>query len=410
LGVHAQGAAAQVAEQKTTVADPTAVIAAQPKIDCSVTWSESWTKCSPGGKQTRRYTVDVYPTRTGKQCPAPQTQSCTYAGPQTIMIDGKAGTWGAKDCAQRRAPAAERKMLGYPGETHETFVMSGMCQYDAIKVTVGDVLVFKKSQASDDVFAVPSQWHYAECNFTDGGNALPADASSTASEFRYTIRAQDTNTRLYLASSRESACSAGQRVLVSVDDFKQGTLAEVVHLINTKTYNTEKGAVELIERIWCFEDHCPMPAMGFYEGNAEWSKERCKADAFSLLGFVYRKRPVPQIQRAEMYYKKALALVPTHCEATEYMGELYIQIGDFATASTTFTRLESLEASEKTAACTNSLGLLQAAWNKEGWCPPPVNSKTACMGSASASSPRAVMMSVSSLFLVTFSGLLVNVF
>jgi len=79
------------------------------------------------------------------------------------MIDGKAGTWGAKDCAQRRAPAAERKMLGYPGETHETFVMSGMCQYDAIKVTVGDVLVLKKSQASDDVFAVPSQWHYAEC-------------------------------------------------------------------------------------------------------------------------------------------------------------------------------------------------------------------------------------------------------
>jgi len=40
----------------------------------------------------------------------------------------------------------------------------------------------------------------------------------------------------------------------------------------------------------CFEDHCPTPALGFYEGNVEWAKARCRADAFSLLGFVYRKR------------------------------------------------------------------------------------------------------------------------
>lgn len=40
-------------------------------------------------------------------------------------------------------------------------------------------------------------------------------------------------------------------------------------------------------------------------------------------------RPNAQIERAEQYYKKALELVPEHCEATSYMGELYIQINDF---------------------------------------------------------------------------------
>ena len=40
-------------------------------------------------------------------------------------------------------------------------------------------------------------------------------------------------------------------------------------------------------------------------------------------------RPNAQIERAEEYYKKALELVPQHCEATSYMGELYIQISDF---------------------------------------------------------------------------------
>ena len=61
---------------------------------------------------------------------------------------------------------------------------------------------------------LPSQWHYAVCNFTDGGSARPADASSTATEIRYTIRSEDKDKRLYLASSRAGACSKGQRILI----------------------------------------------------------------------------------------------------------------------------------------------------------------------------------------------------
>jgi tetratricopeptide (TPR) repeat protein len=282
----------------------------------------------------------------------------------------------------------ERKMLGYVGETHESFMIAGMCQYDPIQVTVGDVLVFKKAVAGDDVFALASQWHYAECDFSDGGAPLAADATSSGNEVRYTIRAQDKNKRLYLASSRAGACKGGQRVLVSVDDFKQGTLAEALHLIDLKTYETDEGARHLIERIWCFEDHCPTPAMGWYEGNAEWAKARCVADAYSLLGFVYRKKPSPELQRAEKYYKKALELVPQHCEATSYMGEFYLQTSDLPKASDTYLRLEALADTQKSEACKVSLRALQAAWNKKGWCPPAdANSKAAatpCAGQASA--------------------------
>jgi hypothetical protein len=41
------------------------------------------------------------------------------------------------------------------------------------------------------------------------------------------------------------------------------------------------------------------------------------------------------VRRAEEYYKKALELVPQHCEATSYMGELYIQVQSFQQPSET---------------------------------------------------------------------------
>jgi len=66
------------------------------------------------------------------------------------------------------------------------------------------------------------------------------------------------------------------------------------------------------------------------------------------LGFVYRKRPKAQIWRAEEYYKKALELVPTHCEAAGYMGELYVQIQDFQQSSSAFLILQNLAETEKT--------------------------------------------------------------
>ena len=61
------------------------------------------------------------------------------------MVDASLGTWGTRDCPKRRGPAKERKLLStaYKGESHEAFPVSAMCQYEPLKVTVGDVVVFK---------------------------------------------------------------------------------------------------------------------------------------------------------------------------------------------------------------------------------------------------------------------------
>ena len=126
----------------------------------------------------------------------------------------------------------------------------------------------------------------------------------------------------------------------------------------------------MIERIWCFEDHCPTAALGYYEGNIAWATERCEADANSLLGLVYRKRPQPQLQRAEFYYHKALALAPQHCEAASYMDELYLQTDDLPQASLAYARLQSLVASMDTLLCAQVLRQLTGHWTSKGWCPP----------------------------------------
>ena len=162
-------------------------VGAQPPVNCSVTWSgswTSWTKCSRRGSQSRKYTINVYAARGGEQCPPLETRICLYPGPQTIMIDSSDGAFSTTECAQlRHNPAC--KTLSDFGETHESFPMAQMCQYEPINVTVGDVLVFKRKSLADDVFSLPSQWHYAECNFTDGGEPLlPPDDSSTPTNFQ----------------------------------------------------------------------------------------------------------------------------------------------------------------------------------------------------------------------------------
>jgi tetratricopeptide (TPR) repeat protein len=50
------------------------------------------------------------------------------------------------------------------------------------------------------------------------------------------------------------------------------------------------------------------------------------ADAYNLLGFSHRK--LGQIDAALAHYGKALTLEPEHRGANEYLGELYLELGD----------------------------------------------------------------------------------
>jgi len=62
-------------------------------------------------------------------------------------------------------------------------------------------------------------------------------------------------------------------------------------------------------------------------------------DILTYKGYVWRK--LGQLDRAESYYKAALAVAPNHRGATEYYGELKVIRGDLAGARLMLTRLDA---------------------------------------------------------------------
>lgn len=64
------------------------------------------------------------------------------------------------------------------------------------------------------------------------------------------------------------------------------------------------------------------------------------ADGWNLMGYASRK--LGNFDRAFGYYEKALALNPNHLGALEYMGELYVQMGQLDTAKGLLARLQGL--------------------------------------------------------------------
>lgn len=61
-------------------------------------------------------------------------------------------------------------------------------------------------------------------------------------------------------------------------------------------------------------------------------------DVLTYQGYVWRKKG--QFDRAEAYYRQALAVAPTHKGASEYYGELKVERGDMAGAKALLARLD----------------------------------------------------------------------
>jgi len=64
------------------------------------------------------------------------------------------------------------------------------------------------------------------------------------------------------------------------------------------------------------------------------------ADVLNYMGFASRK--LGRLDAALAYYNAALAIDPNHLGATEYLGELYIEMGDLGLARTQLARLDDL--------------------------------------------------------------------
>jgi len=90
------------------------------------------------------------------------------------------------------------------------------------------------------------------------------------------------------------------------------------------------------------------------------------ADALNLMGFSLRK--TGQTDLALQYYNKALALMPKHLGANEYLGELYVELGQMDKAKE---RLAVLQAAcgnceqerDLTAAIAKGPGTKTGSWH-----------------------------------------------
>ncbi len=67
-----------------------------------------------------------------------------------------------------------------------------------------------------------------------------------------------------------------------------------------------------------------------------------KADVYNLLGFSYRKHSEPDLDKALESYKIALEINPKHLGAHEYLGELYITLGNMNKANEMLNSLEKI--------------------------------------------------------------------
>ena len=66
------------------------------------------------------------------------------------------------------------------------------------------------------------------------------------------------------------------------------------------------------------------------------------ADAYSLLGYSWRKRTNPDVAKAMEYYQAALKIDPRHKGAHEYVGEAYLMVKNPAEAEKHLAELERL--------------------------------------------------------------------
>lgn len=96
-------------------------------------------------------------------------------------------------------------------------------------------------------------------------------------------------------------------------------------------YQTEELANITTNLVWCALDHCPHFALDF---DAVATKQDCESTVFTLLGFLSRKRPLPQWEVSEKYYQEAIERGgKNNCTARSYLSQLYLNKGDWINAS-----------------------------------------------------------------------------
>ncbi|MEQ8654196.1 MAG: tetratricopeptide repeat protein [Kiloniellales bacterium] len=121
---------------------------------------------------------------------------------------------------------------------------------------------------------------------------------------------------LVILTALSLATPAAAVKMITNDATPSEEFEEAVSLIDEDRY---EDAIELLEEVAAIEPN--------------------SADVWNLLGFSYRS--IGKTERAFASYNKALLINPDHIGANEYLGELYLQVGDLEKAKAQLRILET---------------------------------------------------------------------
>jgi hypothetical protein len=216
---------------------------------------------------------------------------------------------------------------------------------------VGGLIVFHYP-VDNDIVQLPSRQYYESCHVNETNVILlspnhNSSASSLFPETTYYFNCTQPGVTSYLTSSVPGQCAMGQRIAIETSDtaytYNATTGTSVTRLlvllgyrkdkddpsyyIMDRGFQTEALANATVELIRSALDECPM-ANDFTNSNNNsnsHAKDDCEAIVYTLLGYVSRKRPVPQWDEAVEYYNEAIQRGgPNECAARSYLTQLYL--------------------------------------------------------------------------------------
>lgn len=244
--------------------------------------------------------------------------------------------------------------------------------YGNITCPVGGMVVFHFPVGMHDIVQVPSKEDWDACDLNNSRYLVPllvedTIGNSTSSrehpfeDVTYYYNCSEPGEIAYLTCSVPGHCDANQKVTIQTSETEYAynrttgnwtlhvdSLSRVLRLLGYRQssegltvmdrgYQTEELADVTTNLIWCALDHCPEFAHDF---DPSASLEDCESIVLTLMGFVSRKRPIPQWNVSEDYYKRAIEKGGSNvCTAQSYLTQLYLTKGRWEDASSALSSL-----------------------------------------------------------------------
>lgn len=224
-----------------------------------------------------------------------------------------------------------------------------------IECPLGGSVVFHYPNHQHDVAAMVDEEHYKRCDFKNSSLLSPLSISEDHDTVTYYYHCTTPGHIDYISCSIPGHCELGQKVKIRTSStiktrdemtgdwiIHSSSLERVMRLMGRsfdnphnflvldRGYQTEALANQTLQWIWCGLDHCP----SFEDLSPEPSQEDCEGSIYTLMGFVYRKRPIPQYDKAEHYYDLAIKTGGINeCAARSYMTKMHLSKEDYESAT-----------------------------------------------------------------------------